>query len=336
VQPASAAPASTGPLRREHVEFLAQSLEDCVVAGVSTHEVSVRGEAQQVRVVATDATLQQIRQWPVRAGRFLDAADIQDKSRHAVLSRALSDVGGRHVGDTITLRNVPFRVVGVVEVGGGALEGETSDPALIVGERVVFIPSSTPPYWLPDGALRTPLDSIFVRVGAAANLERALALAQRLLGQPDQCLSGLSWVTPDALLHRVRSLQTTIKLTVGSIAILCLILGGTTLMSLMVANVRDRVVEIGLRRALGATRQDIAILFVIEGCLITTAAALAGTVVTHALLLIGRERLPVPVNLGAGTFLAPMVVAIVVGTAFSYWPARFAARIVPSEALRNE
>jgi hypothetical protein len=53
----------------------------------------------------------------------------------------------------------------------------------------------------------------------------------------------------------VRRLQSTIQVTVGSIALLCLVLGGTTLMSLMVANVRDRVTEIGLRRALGATRE---------------------------------------------------------------------------------
>ena len=180
------------------------------------------------------------------------------------------------------------------------------------------------------------MDAIFVRAPATFGFRRAVTLAQRILAQPDQRVSGLSWITPDTLLKRITNLQNTIKLTVGSIAVLCLILGGTTLMSLMVANVRDRVVEIGLRRALGATPKDIATLFVLEGSLVTAGAALTGTTFTWLLLLAGRSRLPVPVALGPGTVLIPLVVAVGLGLVFSYWPAVSAARIAPSEALRNE
>ena len=107
-------------------------------------------------------------------------------------------------------------------------------------------------------------------------------------------------------------------------------------MSLMVATVRDRVVEIGLRRALGATAGDIASLFVWEGCLVTASAALVGTFLTHALLFLAQGVLPVPVSLGLGSLLVPIAVAVGLGIAFSYWPAKFAAKILPSDALRNE
>jgi putative ABC transport system permease protein len=161
-------------------------------------------------------------------------------------------------------------------------------------------------------------------------------LTRELLTQPDQRVSGLAWITPESLLHRIRRLQRTIRLTVGSIAVLCLLLGGTTLTSLMVANVRDRVTEIGLRRALGATSRDIAVLFVWEACLVTAAAAVIGTAATHLVLLLGRRGLPVPVHLGLVTLLVPVVVSLALGSASSYWPARSAAAIAPSEALRNE
>jgi putative ABC transport system permease protein len=144
------------------------------------------------------------------------------------------------------------------------------------------------------------------------------------------------WVTPEVLLRKVRRLQDTIALTVGSIAALCLVLGGTTLMSLMVANVRDRVTEIGLRTALGATPRDIAGLFVAEGALVAAAAGLVATAGTHLLLLAGNGRLPVPVAVDAATVALPALVAVGLGIVFSYWPARTAARIMPAEALRND
>jgi putative ABC transport system permease protein len=240
------------------------------------------------------------------------------------------------VGETILLRDTPYQVVGIVDVGGGAMETEIADQDIALGEKTVFVPLATPPYWLGLGRRVDRLDAVFVKVSDAARYDRVLEASQLLLSQPDYTSLGLSWVTPQLLLVRVRRLQSTIKLTVGSIAVLCLILGGTTLMSLMVANVRERVTEIGLRRTLGATRRDIAILFIVEACAVTATAATAAVAATHLVLGIARTRLPVPVAFGASTILLPVIVAVGLGITFSYWPSRAASSIVPSEALRNE
>ena len=327
--------AARSVLQDRHVAALEASLPDCVVTGLSWGEVSVAGVQHPVKVVRADHALVEVRQWKMRAGRFLDREDMRTSARHVVVGTSLARQHGWSVGDPIALRNIPYQVVGMVDVGGGALDSESGD-SLALGDRVVFVPRTTPAYWREYGNREDRLDGIFVLVPTASQFRRMVARAQRVLVQPDQRVSGLSWITPDTLLERITRLQNTIKLTVGSIAILCLILGGTTLMSLMVANVRDRVVEIGLRRALGATPQDIATLFVLEGSLVTGAAALAGTLVTWLVLLAGRDRFPVPVSLGAGTVLVPLIVAVGLGLVFSYWPAASAARIAPSEALRNE
>lgn len=331
--PAAAAPQLGG----RHVDLLAANLPGCDVAGTRAYEVAVSGADRTLRVIATDPALARVRQWRMRDGRFLDEHDLRNRERVAVLSASVAESSTWKVGDVIALRDTPFRIVGVVAVEAGALEGEAADPAVTPGDRAVFVPRTLPPYWLSAQVAPEPtLDAVFVRVPDAEGFPRALATVRGLLRQPDQRLDQLAFVTPDVLLQRVRKLQNTIKLTVGSIAVLCLVLGGTTLMSLMVANVRDRVTEIGLRRALGASASDIAGLFVLEAVVVTTAAALVGSLATTAALWMGRDAFPVALRLGWTSVVPPVLIAVLLGALFSYGPARAAARISPAEALRNE
>jgi putative ABC transport system permease protein len=153
----------------------------------------------------------------------------------------------------------------------------------------------------------------------------------------DPALAGWSptWVTPTSLVRSIRALQRTLALTAGGIAGLCLVLGGTTLMSLMLAEVRQRIPEIGLRRSLGARPRDIAALFVAESLVITGAAALAGVVVAAAVLDGLSGRVGVPVDRGVFTFVIPGIASMLLGVIFSWWPARVASRLSPALALRN-
>jgi putative ABC transport system permease protein len=120
------------------------------------------------------------------------------------------------------------------------------------------------------------------------------------------------------------------------VALLCLILGGATLMTLMMANIRDRIAEIGLRRALGAMPGDIASLFVIEACVITGSASLAGTVTAALLIVLGRGHTTLVFDLNIITLATPVIISLLLGVVFSYIPARMASHISPADALRND
>jgi len=324
-------------LRREHVDMLAVNLPHCVVTGIRKQRVPTYGTAKEVEVIMTDAQFLNVRQWPLVSGRFLDARDIRARQRSLVVSRALSRKWNWNPGDTVSLKETPFTVVGVVDPGGGLLEVEEADSSASLGDQVVFVPAEIPTYWL-DRIDITPdaVHALFVRVERSGEFDASLKKAQRLMAQPEYEVKGLEWITPDTLLKRIRRLQQTIRLTVGSIAMLCLVLGGTTLMSLMVANVRDRVSEIGLRRALGATPWDVASLFLLEACLVTGVAGIAGSLITHIILSLLQGRFPVPLRLGWISMLLPLMVSILLGAIFSYAPARAAAHVAPSEALRND
>jgi len=336
-------------LRQKHAELLRYNLPGYRIAGTREYAAAVPGRTDKLKVVAVDPELAVLRGWDLLQGRFLDELDSAQARRVAVITPALarntgqggaagSDTAGWQVGDTIQLGRTAFSVVGMVRAGtSGGMEQTGASAALALGEQVVFVPSGTPPYWQSRGReWDKRIDMVFVNVPEEVPMAQGQAAVSSLLAQPDLALGQLGWITPERLLERVTRLQRTIKWTVGSIAVLCLILGGTTLMSLMVANVNERVTEIGLRRALGATPGDISSLFVLEACLVTALAALLGSGVTHAVLRATASRFPVPIRLGWDTLLLPLGVAVLLGMIFSWWPARTAARIAPSEALRNE
>ena len=324
-------------LRVQHASLLKQNLPGHIVATVRRYDVPTLGTNSFLSVVATDSSFADIRQWRLSDGRFLDSRDIDSRERSAVISHTLSSQWGWKTGDIIMLRNMPFNIVGVVETGGTALDTEVGNSDLIFGERVVFVPKTLVPYWA-DGSMHNDdkLDAIFLKIPNSTSLEASEKLSRRLLLEPGSRLDNISWVTPETLIRGINKIGKTISLAAGSVVALALLLAGTTLMSLMLTNVRSRVTEIGLRRALGASRRDIISMFLLEACLITGIAAVVAIGGTYLLLVLGRNALPVPISTGSETIIIPFVVAFILSITFSYWPAKKAARITPSEALRNE
>ncbi|HRZ11285.1 MAG TPA: ABC transporter permease [Kiritimatiellia bacterium] len=320
-------------LSRRQADRLAGQLPECRCSALRRYDVRLPGDKRtSVTVLATDERLLPLRGWALEAGRNLDRRDVEEGARHIVASSALARRWGAGVGGLVSLEQVSFRIVGIMSVGGAGLEQEEGHSRLQAGELAVLVPYSAPIAWgdeTPESAGRA--DAVFIQVPPGRAPEDLLPVARNLLEA-----AGVSWITPEVLLRGVRRWQQAVRLAGGSIALLCLVLGGTTLMSLMVANVRDRMNEIGLRRALGATPADVARLFTAEACLVTGLAALAGMLVAALLVEVVRRRFGVPLQLQGATLGWPVAAALVLGILFSHWPARLAARISPSEALRNE
>lgn len=337
----SASATGHGPrpaLSVRQLEVLRANLPQAAVSGVRIHEnVSLRGDAF-ARVVAADERLLETRPWEVINGRFIDAQDLRGRARVAVASEGLARVLQLGPGSLVTLGDIPFQIIGIVRADSGALETEATIPALTVPERTIWVPRTVEPAWRASGAVDLDaLDAVFVRpfnsLGRPADTVR---LVEQLLRQPDTRPGEFEVITPESLLARLRRLQRAIRFTAGSVAALCLLLGGATLSSLLVANVRDRIPEIGLRRALGAEPSDIAALFLAEAAALTSVSALLGSALGTIALVAVRANLPIEPRLDALTLSIPLLLAVPLGALFSVGPARAAARIAPAEALRNE
>ncbi len=329
-------PGAVAPLRESMAARLARALPLCSISTVREQTARMQVLEQSVRVVATDEQLAGVRRWPVVAGRWLDTADINRREPHAVISEALRRSQGWEVGEVVSLKDIRLVVVGVVQNGSQQAD-ETRAEERPAGGREIFVPKTLPPVWAtPEPGTDPAVDTVFVRIPESASLPQVVRRTRDLLLEGRKDSQGLEWVTPETLLASVRKLQRSIRLTAGSVTFLSLILGGTTLMSLMVANVKDRMLEIGLRRALGASRMEVAVLFVAEACLVTTGAALLGVALAHAGLMSSAARMGLPALMGWRSILVPLASAFLLGIAFSYWPARLASAVAPSEALRSE
>jgi len=335
-------------LEDRHARALAGNLECCLVTTVRRYEVPSSDTHGTLSIVATDNRLSEVRQWQMVAGRFLDRWDLVDRRTSVVISRQLNEAGVGQVGDTLIIRNVPFRIVGIVELTHD-LDLASEIPDLGLGNRLAFVPRTIAPYVLEGPPAATAgstagsarrqdlhIDGIFVKAPGGEDIGPVVAATKRLLSQPDLRAGAISYVTPDSVIHGIKKMQRIIVLTAGSVSALCLVLGGATLLALMAINVKERVAEIGLRRTLGASHREIILLFVLEACMVTGGVAALATFGTYLILALARSYLPVPVEFTAMGFLTPMVVAILLGILFSYAPAVTAARLAPAEALRAE
>ena len=325
------------PLREQELDRLRAAFPGGVVSGVRSYTVDTRDGETRLTVLASDAALLSVRPWPIIDGRSLDVRDVSERKYHCLISRQLSEQKQWRVGHALAVSDQYLTVVGIIDPGGSALEQAGAQSALMTGENLVVIPETIPPYWSRN---RVPpnerYDVAYVKLPAETSSAVGVQTCERVLHQPTKRVQGFAFITPDSLIAHLRKLQQTIQWTAGSLALLCLVLGGTTLASLMIANVQERFREIGLRLALGASEWSIAALFVGEAILLTLIAGLVGTGVAHTLLFTYADRLPAPIQLNVFTLLAPVLFAVIAGALFAWWPASSAARIRPSDALRNE
>lgn len=322
----------TGHLNRRHATLLGTTLENVRIATMKRYLAPTLSSTQPLTVIETGPELLEVRQWRMTDGRFIDGFDMVQRQRNAVISRALAHRWGWQTGNVILIGNLAFTVIGIVDGGGSGMSTVTAEPGLSLGEFAVFVPSTTTPRWHFGGAIQDDrIDAMFIQ-GA---LPATLVAARRILSQPDLQAGEVAWITADSLTREIRRLQLVLVVTIGSTSLLVLALGGATLMSLMAANVRERVVEIGLRRALGASTVDIAALFIVESILFTVIAGIIALLVVAMLVPLVGALTPIPLRFGPLTVGIPLGVSVVLGAFFAYWPARNAARIAPADVLRS-
>ncbi|OGB96282.1 MAG: hypothetical protein A3G35_01440 [candidate division NC10 bacterium RIFCSPLOWO2_12_FULL_66_18] len=284
-------------------------------------------------IVGTSADFPTVREFRTIVGRFFDADEVQGAQRVAIVGHTvLTNLGTERgvVGDTIRIGNVPFEVIGILEPKGVNYAGIDEDDQ-------IFIPINT--------ALRrlfnlTYLNSLYVQ----ARDERAMSSAARqvtdLLRERHRIRSGhpedFTLQTQAEILEAAQETSQTFSLLLGSIAGISLFVGGIGILAMMVISVRERTQEIGVRRAVGARRQDILLQFILEATSLSLVGGLIGSLVGVAGGLVLSHLTGWPTAISPLAILLAFGVAAAVGVFFGAYPARRAARLDPIVALRAE
>ncbi|MEZ4585337.1 MAG: ABC transporter permease [Gemmatimonadales bacterium] len=297
-------------------------------------QVKLGNQNVNVEVSATTAAFVDVHRLPVRLGRSFTAGEDQARRRVAVVGEEVPDdleiPPEELVGQSISIRGIPFEVIGVLDRKGDQPGREDPD-------ETIYIPFRTGEFRI-FGSDR--VSGITVQLANPDSMEAAVLEIEGILRRehrlrPDQENDFRIRDRSTFLTARAEASATLTYLLAG-IATVSLIVGGIGIMNIMLVSVTERTREIGVRKALGATRRQVLFQFLLEAltlCLVGGAAGIALGVGAAATLssLNGWNTAVPPEAIGLAVLFS-----VVVGLFFGVWPARRAARLDPIEALRYE
>ena len=296
------------------------------------------------QVIGTEANYSTIRFVPVHEGRFLSADDVRDRNKVIVLgqkSAGLLFLGHPELGDYVMLNGTRFRVIGVVEkTGHGNNESEN---------QKVYIPISTMLEMFPvtgDNVPRDALSSINYQPRVAADNEIAKQQVHEIVARrhgfdPNAADVFNEWDTIKSN-RMIGKIFDAMDIFLGGVGVVTLALGAVGIINIMLVTVSERTREIGLRKALGATKRSILTQFFAEGLLLTAVSGLIGIAGSAFFMyLVGQavgtnmQGFDPPRLVPWSAFMALGSLSVS-GVVAGLYPASKAANLEPVEALRRE
>jgi len=302
--------------------------------------VSYGGEQTNTQVAGVTPIYQQVRNYGVIEGTFLEEQHSLGRASVAMLGVDVADrLFGRReglVGETIRIEGQPFRVLGILSPKGGGSFGSEDD--------VILVPFSTAQARLIRRSNRERIDMLLVQVIDAASVEQASEEVSEILRSRHRTALGADDFTvfsQEDFVNTARTITGVLTIFLGGIAAISLLVGGIGIMNIMLVSVTERTREIGLRKALGARKRDILIQFLTESSLLSLLGGLVGILLGWLIALIvgqvaAANNTPFTPVVGGDAILLATLFSTAVGLFFGLYPANRAANLEPVEALRYE
>ena len=284
-------------------------------------------------VSGVSSNFQDVNNWTMSEGRFIYIKNVENRERVAVVGQTVVKnlfAGEDPVGKEIRVKNIPFRVIGVLNSKGNGTMGNDQDD-------VIFIPYTTAMERV-EGV--DYLRMVYVVASDDNGIDRLQSDIENLLrvrhGIKDTNLDDFNIQNMKSIMETMEQTTGTLTLFLGAVAAISLVVGGIGIMNIMLVSVTERTREIGIRKALGATYFVIVTQFLIEAVVISLMGGLIGIA-----LGIGASKL---IGLASGmstvisvpTIILSFAFSMAIGLVFGIYPARKAAKLNPIDALHYE
>ncbi|HVR85099.1 MAG TPA: ABC transporter permease [Planctomycetota bacterium] len=288
-----------------------------------------------VSIFGSGAGFNDVRDWPLAEGEFFDEGAVLSSARVCVLGTTVAQnlfQGSSPLGHSVRIKNMSFRVVGVLSSKGTSAMGQDQDD-------LVVLPWTTVKNVLQGSAFRN-IDFLLVTASSTpaipdTMMEITFLLRQRhhLRDDENSDFQIIAMTEVAASAGRISRVMTAL---LSSIASISLLVGGIGIMNIMLVSVFERTREIGVRRTVGARGRDILAQFLAEAVVLTTTSGLIGIFLGVASTLVVSRMLRWEPLVSPAALAASFLISLAIGVFFGLYPAIRAARVEPIEALRYE
>lgn len=307
-----------------------------VVEVAGTHDVPmstvVNGQERPVSLIGVTQGFQTIRNLQILKGRFFDPVDMETASKACLITQELAKQYPTEnmIGKQIRIGELNCTVIAVFRE-----RVATFGQSEIASESVI-IPFPLVKYYSGKDYIRT----LYAQAANAEDVPEVTGQVQQVLASRHR--PGASYMVQNlaSILDAARRISmalTVVLLLVGSIA---LVISGVGIMNIMLVTVTERTREIGLRKAVGAKRNEILYQFLIEALVISGVGAVIGILIAVSVKFIAEPLIPAEYNvkipISVASIAAAFVVSCAVGVLFGYLPANRASKLQPTESLRYE
>jgi len=303
--------------------------------------LSIKGNSQQTgtSIFSIQPNWHEVMNWYIDQGESITDEDIATMARVCVLGATIrEELFGEQdpIGQMVQVGNVRLRIKGVLKPRGVGTSGRASDDRILVPlstalrrlfnqEHLSYIRMTVRD---PDKIE----DTGEIRIERTAEEVRQLLHERHHITPPQE--DDFSIVNASIVMKEIRSISKTATVLLIVLAALSLIVGGIVLMNIMLVSVNERTKEIGLRRALGATRGDIFIQFLGESLAVTVVGVVIGGILGWVVSVLLVKYKELSIGNSWGLFALIVLFALLIGTFCGVQPARRAARLQPVETLR--
>ncbi len=286
----------------------------------------------QIQGVSPDFLL--IRSWDLEDGQFFSERDIRAKTKVAVVGATVAEnlySGQNPVGQSIRIRNVPFKIIGVLKAKGQSSFGQDQDD-------IILVPLTTAAFRLRGDSeyvsqIYVSALSVDLMDAATGEITDILRRAHKLVeGQEDD----FNIRSQTEITETLSSTTQALTALLGAIAGVSLFVGGVGIMNIMLVSVTERTREIGIRVAVGARRLDVLTQFLIEAIVLSVVGGVIGIGLSWGVCEVLSVKFGMTTLIRSDIVLLALGVSAFIGIFFGLYPAQKAAQLDPIEALRHE